>query len=113
MNGMRQGWLVARREIRERSRSKAFRTGIVIMLVAVIAAIVVPAMMKAGPVTRDVGFTGTTPATLSGTVIDQGKAVDVTVRPHYYGGVAAGEKAVRARTVAVLVVDAQRLTWHG
>ena len=113
MNGMRQGWLVARREILERSRSKAFRSGIVIMLVVVIAAIVVPAMIKAGPVSRDVGFTGTTPATLADTVIDQGKAVDVTVRPHYYGGVAAGEKAQRGHDVAVLVVDAHRLTWLG
>jgi ABC-2 type transport system permease protein len=113
MNGMRQGWLVARREIRERSRSKAFRTGMVLMLVVVIAAIVVPAMIKTGPVTRDVGFTGTTPATLPGIVIDQGKAVDVTVRPHSYAGAAAGEKALRDHDVAVLVVDAHKLTWLG
>lgn len=113
MNGMRQGWLVARREIRERSRSKAFRAGIVIMLLAVIAAIAVPAMIKTGQVTRDVGFTGTTPASLPATVIDQGKAVDVTVRPHYYGGVAAGEQAIRDRNVNVLVVDARRLAWMG
>lgn len=113
MNGMRQSWLVARREIRERSRSKAFRAGIVIMLLAVIAAIAVPAMIKTGKITRDVGFTGTTPASLPAAVIDQGKAVDVTVRPHYYGGVAGGEQAIRDRNVNVLVVDARRLTWMG
>jgi hypothetical protein len=73
----------------------------------------VAAKIHTGNVTRDVGFTGTTPAALPGTVIDQGKAVDVTVRPRYYGGVAAGEQAVRARTAAVLVVDAHRLTWRG
>ena len=113
MNGMRQGWLVARREIRERSRSKVFRAGTVITLALVIVAIVASAKIHTGNVTRDVGFTGATPATLPGAVIDQGKAVDVTVRTHYYGGVAAGEQAVRARTVAVLVVDAHRLTWRG
>ena len=113
MNGMRQGWLVARREIRERSRSKGFRAGIVIMLVAVIAAIVVPAMLKTGEVTRDVGFTGTTPAALPATIIDQGNAVDVTVRPHRYAGVAAGEKALRSHQVDVVVVDAHKLTWLG
>jgi len=64
----------------------------------------------AGP---HVGFTGTTQATLPGTVIDQGKAVDVTVRPHYYGGVAAREKALCGHDVAVLVVDAHTLTWPG
>jgi ABC-2 type transport system permease protein len=113
MNGVRQGWLVARREIRERSRSKVFRAGIVITLALVIAAIVVPAMIRTGEVTREVGFTGTTPAALPGAVIDQGNAVDVTVRPRYYGGVAVGEQALRDRTVAVLVVDARTLTWLG
>ena len=113
MNGIRRGWLVARREIRERSRSKVFRTGILITLALVITAIVMAAKIHTGNVTRDVGFTGTTPAALPAAVIDQGKAVNVTVRPRYYGGVAAGEQAVRARTVAVLVVDAHRLTWRG
>ena len=113
MNGMRQSWLVARREIRERSRSKVFRAGIVITLVLVVAAIVVAAKIHTGNVTRDVGFTGTTPAALPAAVIDQGKAADVTVRPRYYGGVAAGEEAVRDQKVAVLVVDAQKLTWRG
>jgi ABC-2 type transport system permease protein len=113
MNGMRQGWLAARRELRERSRSKAFWAGIAIMLIAVIAAVALPAITQSGKVTRDVGFTGTTPATLPGTVIGQGKAVDVTVRSHYYGGVAAGEQALRNRNVNVLVVDARQLTWLG
>ena len=113
MNGVQQGWLVARREIRERSRSKVFRAGIVITLVLVVAAIVVAAKIHTGNVTRDVGFTGTTPAALSAAVIDQGKAADVSVRPRYYGSVAAGEEAVRDQKVAVLVVDAQRLTWRG
>ena len=113
MNGVRQGWLVARRELRERSRSKVFRAGIVITLVVVVAAIVAAAKIHTGTVTRDVGFTGTTPAALPAAVIDQGKAADVTVRPRYYGGVAAGEKAVRDQNIAVLVVDTRRLTWRG
>ena len=113
MNGVRQGWLVARREIRERSRSKVFRAGTVITLALVITAIVVAAKIHPGTVTRDVGFTGTTPAVLPAAVIDQGKAADVTVRPRSYGGVAAGQKAVRDQNVSVLVVDARTLTWRG
>jgi len=70
-------------------------------------------MIHTGMVTRTVGFTGTTPAQLSGAVIGQGKAVDVTVHIRNYGGVAAGEKAVRDRNVDVLVVDARTLTWRG
>jgi ABC-2 type transport system permease protein len=84
----------------------------VITLALVITAIVAAAKIHPGTVTRDVGFTGTTPAALPAAVIGQGKAADVTVRPRYYGGVAAGEKAIRDQTVAVLVVDARRLTWR-
>ena len=36
MNGVRQGWLVAERELRERSRSRAFLASLVIMIVAVV-----------------------------------------------------------------------------
>jgi len=53
MNGVLQGWLVARREIRERSRSKVFRAGIVITLALVITAIVAAAKIHPGTVTRD------------------------------------------------------------
>ena len=113
MNGLRQGWLVARREIRERTRSKAFWAAIAGTLAVVIAAIVIPATIQTSKVTRDVGFTGTTPVTLPAAVIDQGRAVDVTVRPHNYDGAAAGENALRDRNVAVLVDDAHTLTWLG
>ena len=38
MNGLRQAWLVALREIRERSRSARFRAGLIVMLVVVVGA---------------------------------------------------------------------------
>jgi len=113
MNGMRQGWLVASREIRERSPSKVFRAGIVITLTLVITAIVAAAHVHPGNLTRNVGFTGTTPAALPAAVIDQGNAAGLTVRPRSYGGATAGKQAVRDQKVAVLVVDARRLTWRG
>jgi hypothetical protein len=31
MNGVRQGWLVTRREMRERSRSRAFQASVLLM----------------------------------------------------------------------------------
>jgi ABC-2 type transport system permease protein len=113
MIGLRQGWLVARRELRERSRSRSFRAGLVITLLVVVAMVAVPAMVDTGVVTRDVGFTGAVPLELPGAVTEQGDAVDVTVRVHRYDDVAAGEEAVRDEDVDVLVVDAQRLKWRG
>ena len=113
MNGLRQGWLVARREMRERSRSRAFRAGVVVMLILVVAAIALPQLLKGGTVIKDVGFTGPTPTELPAVVVDQAKALDVTVRLHRYDDVAAGEQAVRDQKVDVLVVDADQLKWRG
>jgi ABC-2 type transport system permease protein len=113
MNALRQCWLVARREIRERSRSKGLWGGTAIMLLVVVAAIVVPSLAENDTVTRDVGFTGDIPVELSSVVTEQGKAVDVTVRVHDYDDVAAGEQALRDKDIGVLVVDAQRLKWRG
>jgi ABC-2 type transport system permease protein len=113
MSDVRQGWLVARRELRERSRSKAFRAGIVITLLVVVAMIAVPAMVDTGAVARDVGFTGDIPVALPGAAVAQGDAVDVTVRVHRFDDVTAGEQAVRDQDVDVLVVDGQQLQWRG
>jgi ABC-2 type transport system permease protein len=113
MKGLQQLRLVAAREIRVRGRSKGFLVGLVVMVVVVVAAIVAPTVLeRSGRVTRDVGFTGTTPATLARSVTDQGEAVDVAVRVHRYDDVTTGEAAVRDGDVDVLVVDAQRLEWR-
>ena len=65
MSALRQGWLVARRELRERSRSKGLWAGTAIMLLVVVAAIVVPALAENDEVTKDVGFTGAIPVELA------------------------------------------------
>jgi len=112
MTGFRQGWLVARREVRERIRSKGLWLGTAIMLLIVVATIVVPALADGGAVTRDVGFTGVVPDALPRAIVDQGDAVDVTVRVHRYDDPLAGEDAVRDDDIDVLVVDALRLEWR-
>lgn len=112
MNDLRQAWLVARREVRERVRSKALWAGTALMLVVVVAAIVVPAVVGGGAVTRDVGFTGATPDALAAATVDHGEAVEVTVRVHRYDDRAAGETAVRDGAIDVLVVDARLLEWR-
>jgi ABC-2 type transport system permease protein len=113
MTGLRQAVLVALREVRERSRSRGFRAGLVVMVVVVVAMIVVPAMLDTSGSTKDVGLTGPAPSALSSAILGQGDAIGTTVRLHRYGDVVAGEEAVRAEDVDVLLVNAQRLEWRG
>ena len=68
MNGARETWLVAARELRERGRSRAFIASLVIMIVAVIGAIALPSLIDTGGGTKDVGLTGSVPAALSNAI---------------------------------------------
>ncbi|MDH3368093.1 MAG: ABC transporter permease [Gemmatimonadota bacterium] len=112
MSDLRKGWLVAVREMRERSRSRAFRASLVVMLLIVLAIVVVPAMLSDGGGTVDVGLTGAVAEQLPQAIGDQAEALGVTVAVHRYDSVAAGEEAARDGDIDVLVVDAQRLMWR-
>jgi ABC-2 type transport system permease protein len=112
MTGVRQCWLVARREMRERGRSRGFRVSAVLMLVAVAAALVLPVLLKPSS-TRDVGLTGSVPPGLAATIAGQAHSVGITARVHRYASVAAGEQDVRQGHLTVLVADGPRLEWKG
>lgn len=111
MNGIRQGWLVAKRELRERSRSRAFLASLAIMVVGVVGVIALPTFLDSGE-TKDVGITGSTPATLNETITAQGNAVGTTTRIHHYDTVTDGERAIRDGKLDVLIVDADTLEWQ-
>ena len=55
-------WLVARRELMDRGRAKSFWVATVLLVVAVAAAAVIPALLKGGPTTARIGIVGNTPA---------------------------------------------------
>ena len=112
MSGLRQGWLVAKRELRERSRSRAFIASVVIMIVAVVGAIVLPSVLDTGGGTKDVGVTGVTPTALPDAIQAQSAAVGGKAVIHRYDTVADGEHAVRDGDIDVLVIDAQLLEWQ-
>ena len=112
MSGLRQGWLVAVRELRERSRSGAFRIGLLLMLVVVVGAIVVPSMLDRTGGTADVGLAGVVPRELPRAIREQSEAVGVTAKVHRYDDLAAGRADVRGEELDVLVVDARRLEWR-
>jgi len=113
MNGVRQGWLVARREMRERSRSRAFLISLALMAVIVAAMLVVPALLSSGGGTRNIGLAGSAPPALAATIAGQAEAAGITARVHHYANLADGEQAVRQGRADVLVAGAQRLEWPG
>jgi ABC-2 type transport system permease protein len=111
MNGLRQGWLVAIREMRERSRTRGFRASMVVTILIVVAVIVVPAMIESGGSRKDVGLTGSIPDGLPLAIRAQADAVDLKVEIRRYDTTGVGEEAVRQGDVDVLVVDARQLEW--
>jgi ABC-2 type transport system permease protein len=113
MNGLRQGWLVALREMRERGRSRAFLASLVLMVLIVLGVILVPAMLDTGGNAVTVGLTGAIPDELPAVLADQGEAAGAAVRVTRYDDPAEGEQAVRRGDVDVLVVDARQLQWPG
>jgi ABC-2 type transport system permease protein len=113
MNGVRQGWLVTRRELCERARSRAFLASVALMVMAVAAMLIIPALFKPGGGPRDVGLTGPAPPGLAATIAAQAQGAGITGRVHRYGSLTAGEQAVRQGHVDVLVVGAQQLEWQG
>lgn len=112
MNDLHQGWLVAVRELRERARSRAFRASLLVLILVVAGVIVVPALLEDDDEPRDIGLTGTAPASLTDAIEDQGRGVGMETIVRRYDTVAAGQDAVREGDVDVLVVDARRLVWR-
>jgi ABC-2 type transport system permease protein len=112
MNGVRQVWSVALREMSERLRSPVYYLSLALMVVVVAGAIVVPSLLDDRADTEDVGIARSSPAGLGQAVESRGDAVGVDVRIRRFGSVAAGERAVRDGELDVLVVDATRLEWQ-
>ena len=112
MNGARQVWLVAAREMRERSRSRAFLASLALTIIVVAGIIVLPSVLSSGGGTKDIGVTGSIPTELPQAIQTQSDAVDIHSRVHRYETLTAGQRAVRDGDIDVLVVDGQRLEWR-
>jgi ABC-2 type transport system permease protein len=113
MTAVNQGWLVARREMRERARSRGFRISLLLMLLVVVAMVVLPGLLDTGDTTKNVGISGTGSELLERTLSSQGDSGEITIHPRRLDSLAAGEKALRDERVDVLVVEGRRLEWRG
>ena len=110
MTGLRAAWLVARRELRERSRSRAYRITTLVLIVAVVAAIVLPAIIDGDDgVTYELGVVGDLDSDFVPTLKVLAGAVGAEISITEFSAVADGEIAVSEGEIDGLLVDGRQV----
>jgi ABC-2 type transport system permease protein len=108
--GTRHVRLVARREWSQRVHTLAFRISTLISILIVVALIVVPEMYGGGvKPARTVGVVGQSSSQLPALLRAAGDQLDVSVQTRAFADEAAGQAALRAGDVSVLLVGQRRL----
>ena len=108
--GRRSMFLVAWREITERTQGRAFMLSTIAIVALVLAGVIVPALSDQTTRVR-AGITGPTPAALATALRDSAGADAAELEVRRYPNIAAGEGAVRDGEADVLIVGARRLVW--
>jgi len=101
--------LIARREIKARLSTKAFKVTTVLLALAGLAAILVPHFVSGGRKTYDVGVVGQMAASVNQALPANGALIDATIRVRTLPDEPAAEAALRHSDVDVVLVDGDRL----
>jgi ABC-2 type transport system permease protein len=100
-------WLVARRELLERGRSRAFLFSLILSVAIIVAGIFLPTLIGNAADAQHLGIVGSPPAGLSFGIEASAKAAGVTLTVEPVADVATGEARLRDGSLtAVLVVPA-------
>ena len=103
--------LIAGRELRARVRSRAFAVSTVAIVALVLGAVIIPSLIDR-TVTFRAGLSGTTPAAVTSALRDAARADGGQLELSRHPSVRAGEEALRAGDIAVLVVEGRQLVWN-
>jgi ABC-2 type transport system permease protein len=103
-------WVIARRDLSTRARSKAFRISSAVMLASVILGIVIPTVVLRGTTTYTVAVVGAADEPLPPLVAAQAKAAGVMVTVREVSDRAAGVALVDAGT-AIAAVAPGEVIW--
>jgi ABC-2 type transport system permease protein len=101
--------LVALREIRERVKSRVYRVGTLIILLAVIAAVVIPTLNKGKTATERVGAVGTLSVPQRDVVVSAAESLGVKAVVATEPSLARAKADLRSGHLALVVVDGSRL----
>jgi ABC-2 type transport system permease protein len=109
-NWLRLTWLVALRELRQGARARSFRIVTVILVLAVAAAVVIPAVVHGHRTVDKVGIIGGSPAAMTRTVQTAARIVGATVKIVPLSDLASAQTQLRSGALAaVLIADSQVL----
>jgi ABC-2 type transport system permease protein len=100
----RAAWLVAARELREGSRARSFRIVTLLLVLAVAAAVVIPAAMRGHHRIEKVGIVGGAEPAATDTVQTAARIAGVEVRTVRLANLGAAETQLRAGTLAAVLV---------
>ncbi|MDQ6744432.1 MAG: ABC transporter permease [Actinomycetota bacterium] len=98
---------VARRERRERMRTRSFRISTVVLVVGVACAVGIPALVGGGKSASRVGVVGSDTSALAATVCQAGAVLDVRVRPIAFSDQALARKQLGAGDLDAVYVAGQ------
>ena len=104
MSRARAIWLVALRELLERGRSRAFLFGLIVTEALILAVVLVPGILGLGDDPVELGHVGEPNAELRAAVDLAAQPLSLEVAFESYPDLAAGEAAVEAEAVDLLIV---------
>jgi len=98
-------WLVARRELRQRGRSRAFAISTIVLMVAVALAVALPAILSGHAKPQRVGIVGGNQATLTKIVEEAGQITGTQVIVVTEPDVSNSEAGLRSGDLSVVLVN--------
>jgi ABC-2 type transport system permease protein len=105
MSRRRAIWLVARRELLERGRSRGFLVSLILSVAIILAGVFLPAIIGAGPGTQHLGIVGTAPAGVVDAIEATAKAASLPLTTEPVADLGAAETRLRDGSLdAVLAV---------
>lgn len=102
-------WLVARRELTERARSRAFQIGTAIQLIAIVVVLVIASVTGGGDDTKTVALVGPASQPYAQPLRASGPALDATVETRSYPDRAAAARAVEDGDADAALVDGREV----
>lgn len=106
MKGLRPVWMVARRELKQRIKSRTYRITTVILMLLVLGGIIIPQMLDDGDgTTYDLGLVGDNSAELLGTLDVLATAAEARVDTRLLEDVAEAELALQEDKIEAFLVD--------